>query len=575
MTSHVVRRLTVVPRRASVVAAMLVTLAVCLGVAGAAPLGQIVEFSAPGTDPAQIQAGSDGNLWFSDRNGAVGRITPDGAISRFTNGLNPGSAVRSIAMGADGNMWFSDPGTTRAIGTINPITQVINEFSAGLNAGSMPLGIAAGPDGNVWFTDNGTTKAIGVIDPTTHAITEFSSGLNPGAALQQGLVAGPDGNLWFTDSGTTPAIGMINPSTHAITEFSAGLNPASRPGASIVVGPDGNLWFMNGGTIPSIGMINPTTHAITEFSSGLSAGSALGRLAAGADGNIWFGNKGATPAIGKINPHDPRDHRVHARPQSGQPPGRDGNGLGRQRLVHRPGRDKGDRTNRCGCPGRLGHRSVGGRVGRSRVPQVCGGDVWSTWAGQQPSHNAFGFDGYQWLLDGSAIAGATGSSYTPTAADAGHLLSCRATVTYTLFPTTVSATSTAVAVKGAAEQLDDLAAAVEGVGPGKSLAAKVSAIQGYVAANDTVAACATLIAFTSEVTAQTGKKISTVLAAVTDRAGTGHPSRARLLTPTTATEHHRGRPDTGPPARTGTDLLQRSGPGVEPSKPWVARPGRF
>ena len=202
MTSHVVRRITVVARRASVVVAMLVgaVFAVCLGVAGAAPLGQIVEFSAPGTDPAQIQAGSDGNLWFSDRNGAVGRITPDGTISRFTSGLNPGSAVRSIAMGADGNMWFSDPGTTRAIGTINPTTQVINEFSAGLNAGSMPLGIAAGPDGNVWFTDNGTTKAIGVIDPTTHAITEFSSGLNPGAALQQGLVAGPDGNLWFTDA---------------------------------------------------------------------------------------------------------------------------------------------------------------------------------------------------------------------------------------------------------------------------------------------------------------------------------------------------------------------------------------
>ena len=53
-------------------------LAVCLGVAAAAPLGQIVEFGAPGTDPAQIQAGPDGNLWFSDRTGAVGQATPAG-----------------------------------------------------------------------------------------------------------------------------------------------------------------------------------------------------------------------------------------------------------------------------------------------------------------------------------------------------------------------------------------------------------------------------------------------------------------------------------------------------------------
>ena len=90
--------------------------------------------------------------------------------------------------------------------------------------------------------------------------------------------------------------------------------------------------------------------------------------------------------------------------------------------------------------------------------QSCGGDVWSTWAGQQPSHgdkrdqdqaeadSAYGFDGYQWLLNGSPISGATGPSYTPavTAANLGQQLSCEATVTYTLFPITVSATGAAI-----------------------------------------------------------------------------------------------------------------------------------
>jgi streptogramin lyase len=515
MTLHGVRRVTFVARRASVLVAMLVgaALPVCLGVAGAAPLGQIVELSAPGTDPAQIQAGPDGNLWFSDRNGAVGRVTTNGTISKFTSGLNPGSAVRSIAMGPDGNMWFSDPGTTRAIGVINPFTQAISEFSAGLNAGSMPLGIAAGPDGNVWFTDNGTTKAIGVINPTTHAISEFSSGLNPGSSLQQGLVAGPDGNLWFTDAGTTPAIGMINPTTHAIVEFSSGLNPGSRPGASIVVGPDANLWFMDGGTTAAIGMINPATHAITEFSSGLSAGSLLGRLAAGPDGNVWFGNKGTTPAIGKINPTTHAIVEFTSGLNAGSLPGGMGTGSDGNAWFTDQGTTKAIGRIGVGAPAASvtpPSVSVSGGVG---VPQVCGGDVWSTWAGQQPSHNAFAFDGYRWLLDGSAIAGASGPSYTPSAADAGHLLSCQATVTYTLFPVTVSATSTAVHVKGAAEQLGDLAAAVAGVGPGKSLAAKVSAIEDDLAANDTADACATLNDFINEVNAQAGKKISTASAA--------------------------------------------------------------
>jgi len=151
-------------RRVSLIGLLFGMLAVFgVGVAGAMPLGAITEFAAPGSDPAQVVAGSDGNLWFSDRNGAVGRITTDGTVTEFTNGLNPGSAVRSIAMGRDGNMWFSDPGTIRAVGMINPTTHAISEFS--LPGTSMPL-IAAGPGGNVWFTDSGTSRAIGMINPT-------------------------------------------------------------------------------------------------------------------------------------------------------------------------------------------------------------------------------------------------------------------------------------------------------------------------------------------------------------------------------------------------------------------------
>ena len=484
------------------------------GVAGAAPIGQITEFSAPGTNPAQVVAGPDGNLWFSDRNGAVGQITTGGTVTRFTSGLNPGSAVRSIAMGTDGNMWFSDPGTTRAVGMINPATHAISEFSSGLNAGSMPLEITPGPEENALFTDNGTTKAIGMINPGTHAITEFSSGLTPGATLQQGLVAGPDGNLWFTES-TPGAIGMINPTTHVISQFSTGLNAGSVPGASIVVGPDGALWFMDGGTTQAIGRIDPTTHAISEFSTGLNPGASLGRVAVGPDGNLWFGDKGATRAIYVMNPTTHAITAFTSGLNAGSAPGgiwsgSDGNVWFTDQATNP--------TNPA--IGRIGVGAPAASVtapsvtgsGGVNLPQACGGDTWSTWAAQQPSHSAYGFDGYQWLLDGSPITGATGQSYTPTAADAGHQLSCKATVTYPLLVVTASATSTAVQIKGAAEQLGDLAHAVVGIGPGHSLAAKVTAIQGYVAANDTADACAALGAFINEVDAQTGKKISSAQA---------------------------------------------------------------
>jgi streptogramin lyase len=501
-----------VARRASLLALLLGVLVVFgAGVAGAAPLGAITEFANPGSNDAQVRAGSDGNLWFTDRTGKIGQITTGGAITEFSSGLNAGSMPFSIAAGPDGNLWFTDAGTTSAIGMINPNTDAISEFSTGLNPGSKPMGIALSPDGNLWFTDQSSgTPAIGMINPTTHVITEYSSGMNAGSAPQQGIVAGPDGNIWFTDKGTKRAIGMLNLATHAITEFSSGLNAGSAPGAAIAVGTDANLWFVDPGTTGAIGMINPNTEAITEFN--IHTGSVPGRIAAGPDGNLWFTDKGTTPAIGTI---DPATHVISEFSSGlnagslpgGIGPGADGNmwftDQGTTRAIGRIG---------VGAPAAsLTSPTVTGSDGVG-VPQACGGDIWSSWAGQQPSHSAFDFDGYQWLLDGRPIAGATGQSYTPTVANAGRLLSCKARVTYTLLSVTVSATSAAVLVKGAAVQLTDLAGAVAGVGSGKSLAGKVAEIQGYLAANDTADACATLGALINEVNAQTGKKISTAQA---------------------------------------------------------------
>jgi hypothetical protein len=250
-----------------------------------------------------------------------------------------------------------------------------------------------------------------------------------------------------------------------ITLFSAGLNSGSVPDG-ITSGADGNLWFLDKGTIKATGSIT-TSGTIAEYgvtASGGNADSAPQKIAAGPDGNVWFNDNGTTQAIGRFG--------VGAPSPSVTPP------------------------------------TITG-TGGVALRQSCGGDAWSSWAGEQPSYTAYGFDGYQWLLDASPIAGATRTSYTPTVADAGHLLSCSATVTYTLFPVTVSATSAGVEVKGAAEQLAELAAAVAGVGPGQSLAGKVTAIQRYATANDTADACAMLGAFINELDAQTGKKIST------------------------------------------------------------------
>jgi hypothetical protein len=129
-------------------------------------------------------------------------------------------------------------------------------------------------------------------------------------------------------------------------------------------------------------------------------------------------------------------------------------------------------------------------------------------------------------VDATSPAGAAVNYTNPAASDenlATVTVSClpASGQTFAIGDTTVTCTATDtdgdanspvtntfnVHVKGAAEQLADLANAVIGVGPGTSLADKVAAAQAYLAAGDTSDACSTLNAFINEVKAQSSKSI--------------------------------------------------------------------
>ena len=71
-------------------------------------------------------------------------------ITEFRGGIRAGSVLNDIAAGPDGNMWFTEE--SGRIGRITPAGRV-TEFSSGITAGATPGAIAAGPDGNVWFIE--------------------------------------------------------------------------------------------------------------------------------------------------------------------------------------------------------------------------------------------------------------------------------------------------------------------------------------------------------------------------------------------------------------------------------------
>ena len=245
---------------------------------------QVNEFPIGSTGLAlEIALGSDGNLWFTEMVGKIGRITPAGVITEFPI-PTAGSFPQSIAGGPDGALWFTENGKNK-IGRVTTDGD-FTEFPIP-TANSGPFGIAAGPDGNLWFTEDQGNQ-LGRIT-TAGVITEFP--IATAGAVPHGIAAGPDGNLWFTERGKNK-VGRMSTSG-VFDDFPIPTSDTFPEG--ITAGPDGNLWFTeNAGH--KIGRVTPAG-VVTEFP--LSDVTRVFQIAAGSDGNLWFtefdGNK-----IGRI-----------------------------------------------------------------------------------------------------------------------------------------------------------------------------------------------------------------------------------------------------------------------------------
>ena len=219
--------------------------------------------------PGTIAAGSDGNLWFGERD-AIGRSTTAGEVTSFA--LSAGaSAPTSMSVGPDGNVWFTEGAASR-IGRITPGGEIL-EFQ--LPGGRRPSGITAGPDGNLWFTERGSNR-IGRIT----LVGEVKEFVIPGPpAKLASIAAGSDGNLWFTEA-ALPRVGRITPNG-LVTQFRV---PTVSGTKAIVAGPGGLLYFSSG---PEIGAIS-TTGEISWPSCLLgSCNAEVQALALGPDGQLW------------------------------------------------------------------------------------------------------------------------------------------------------------------------------------------------------------------------------------------------------------------------------------------------
>jgi virginiamycin B lyase len=233
-------------------------------------------------------AGSDGNLWFTERfgdspgMGKIGRITPAGQITHFDI-PEIGDYVSELVAGANGATWFVQVPTTISddqqiyLGRITR-TGEMTKFPISVSH------ISLGPDGNIWFTE--VAGKIGRMTPAGK-ITEFSLP-NANTALSQ-IIAASDGAFWFTEA--AGKIGRITPAGK-ITEFPA--LKSGRAPRQLFAGSSGKLWFIAcppsanavecaGGTLGRL----LTSGQLTEYSLPKTYNREIGTVI-GPDGNFWF-----------------------------------------------------------------------------------------------------------------------------------------------------------------------------------------------------------------------------------------------------------------------------------------------
>jgi hypothetical protein len=156
-------------------------------------------------------------MWFTEsaNPGRIGRITPSGVITEFTEGLTPDVAPRSITAGNDGNLYFTEPNSSA--GDIGEITTggVITEWPAPTSA-SLPEAIVTGPDGNLWFTQHANPGRIAMmtVAPEVSSAT-VSTVAQHSATIEASVGANSQPTSYKFEYGITSAYGSQTLATSA------------------------------------------------------------------------------------------------------------------------------------------------------------------------------------------------------------------------------------------------------------------------------------------------------------------------------------------------------------------------
>lgn len=232
--------------------------------------GAVTNFALTRQNPQLIVAGSDNAMWFTyERDAAIGRISPDGVVTDFSNGV-PGPGF-DIALGPDNALWITVPTQKQVIRMTT--AGAVTAYDTGNAAAQF---ITPGPSGsNRMYMTLPQVNKIGVITMQG----QFSTIDGPDGATAMSDIITVGNNVWFgsATNNTLRLTRIVNDSS-----FIQVLAPQIPTPGFFGLGRDNTMWITDG----TQSTVNHFTNA-GAFVAGYSTGAVPGFPVQALDGNVW------------------------------------------------------------------------------------------------------------------------------------------------------------------------------------------------------------------------------------------------------------------------------------------------
>jgi sugar lactone lactonase YvrE len=200
------------------------------GQVGVRSFGDGTGASALFNDPQGIAVDSSGNAYVADTyNCVIRKITPEGVVSTlagsptvsgFQDGAGSAALIgfpTAVTVAQDGTLYITDEARVRVITSSGVVSTLAGGATGGMSDGQgsaagfdLPGGIAVDAHGLVYVADTNndtirTVSTTGVVNTLAGQVGQFGFADGTGASAHfsnpTGLALGPDGNLYVADTG--------------------------------------------------------------------------------------------------------------------------------------------------------------------------------------------------------------------------------------------------------------------------------------------------------------------------------------------------------------------------------------